>query len=55
MHILLETVVSAGKTAICMPVCFDVERDSISDGETEFETFQGDTDILNRKDQATDY
>ena len=28
---------------------------SISDGETELETFQGDTHIANRKDQATEY
>ena len=28
---------------------------SISDGETELETFQGDTHISNRKDQATEY
>ena len=28
---------------------------SISDGETELETFQGDTHIANRKDQATKY
>ena len=26
-----------------------------SDGETELETFQGDTHIANRKDQATEY
>ena len=28
---------------------------SISDGETELETFQGDTHIANRKDQPTEY
>ena len=28
---------------------------SIPDGETELETFQGDTHIANRKDQATEY
>ena len=28
---------------------------SISDGDTELETFQGDTHIANRKDQATEY
>ena len=28
---------------------------SISDGETELETFQADTHIANRKDQATEY
>ena len=28
---------------------------SISDGETELETFQGDTHIANRRDQAAEY
>ena len=44
--------------AMCMPVCLDVRASndhSISNGETELETFQGDTHIANRKDQATEY
>ena len=39
---------------MCMPGSTSNDH-SISNGETELETFQGDTYIANRKDQATEY
>ena len=44
-----------GKTTMCMPVCFDANDHSISDGKAGLEIVHGDAQIENRKDQATEY